>query len=69
MEDKSLSLWEIPLGVHKSKLNKFDPKEIKRGIYIEKEHTTSPVIAKQIALDHLKEDPQYYTKLKKIFKH
>ena len=72
MEDKSLSLWEIRLGVQKHNHNgkcKQDLKELKRGIYVEKEHTSNPTIAKKIAMDHLKEDPKYYTKLKKLFKH
>lgn len=37
------------------------------GIKVEMEHTTDPEIAKKIALDHLKEDSNYYTKLAKIF--
>ena len=45
-----------------------DPGELKRGIEVEKEHTESAEEAKQIALDHLAEDPKYYTKLKKIHK-
>lgn len=42
-----------------------DQNELKIGIEIEKEHTTDPKLAKEIALDHLAEDPKYYTKLKK----
>ena len=30
------------------------------------EHTTDPRIAREIATDHLTEDPQYYTMLAKI---
>lgn len=40
-----------------------DPKQLKRGIEVEKEHTDDPVVARKIAIDHLKEDPKYYTKL------
>jgi hypothetical protein len=40
--------------------------EYKMGIETEMEHTTDPNVAKAIALDHLFEDPQYYTKLKKV---
>ena len=43
-----------------------DPEQLKMGMEIEKEHTTSTEIAKIIALHHLKEDPKYYTKLKKM---
>lgn len=37
--------------------------QIKMGIEVEMEHTNDPKIALKIALDHLKEDPHYYTKL------
>jgi hypothetical protein len=40
--------------------------EFKKGIAVEMEHTTDREIAKEIALDHLFEDPKYYTKLSKI---
>ena len=40
-----------------------DANELKVGMDIEKEHTRDPNVAKQIALDHLSEDPKYYTKL------
>ena len=40
--------------------------EFKKGISVEMEHTTDREIAKEIALDHLFEDPKYYTKLSKI---
>ncbi|NBV27569.1 hypothetical protein EBS02_00905 [bacterium] len=38
------------------------------GVFIEMEHTDSPQQAREIAMDHLFEDPDYYTKLKKIEK-
>lgn len=41
-------------------------KELTRGIKIEHEHTKKADVAKQIAMDHLWEDPKYYTKLSKI---
>jgi hypothetical protein len=40
--------------------------EFKKGIGVEMEHTTDREVAKEIALDHLFEDPKYYTKLSKI---
>ncbi|MBF0098706.1 MAG: hypothetical protein HQM05_15380 [Magnetococcales bacterium] len=43
--------------------HKYNPKELKRGIKVEKEHTDDPKIAKQIAMDHLNEDPHYYSRL------
>ena len=38
--------------------------ELKKGIGVEKEHTKDEETAKTIAMDHLFEDPKYYTKLK-----
>ena len=35
------------------------------GTNVELEHTDNYMIARKIAQDHLKEDPIYYTKLKK----
>ena len=46
---------------------KFDKKQLGMGIAIEKEHTDSPEVAKNIAKDHLSEYPKtYYTRLKKL---
>jgi hypothetical protein len=42
-----------------------DPDELEMGIEVEKEHTEDLEERKKIALDHLREDPHYYTKLKK----
>lgn len=39
--------------------------ELETGISVEMEHTDDPDEAKRIALDHLAEDPEYYTKLGK----
>ena len=44
-------------------LEEIDREELKKGIEVEKEHTDDPRIAMKIALDHLAEDPKYYTKL------
>lgn len=41
-------------------------KEMNDGIEIEMEHTSDKSKAKEIAMDHLLEDPNYYTKLKKM---
>ena len=43
----------------------FDAKQLKSGIKVEMEHTKDPDIAKEIAKDHLSEDPNYYNKLKR----
>ena len=45
-----------------------DPDELEMGIEVEQEHTRNKKIAKEISLDHLSEDPKYYTKLKSIHK-
>lgn len=41
-------------------------KEIEMGIKVEAEHTNYPMMARRIALDHLAEIPDYYTRLKKM---
>lgn len=50
----------------KSKPEDFDPEQLAMGIKVEIEHTKDLDLAREIAMDHLKEDPKYYTKLKKI---
>lgn len=44
--------------------SKFDKKQLALGIKHEMEHTKDKRKAKEIAKDHLSEDPRYYTKLK-----
>jgi hypothetical protein len=44
---------------------RISPSEITKGIREEMEHTASKKVSKKTAMDHLKEDPKYYTKLKK----
>ena len=44
----------------------FDSEQLEMGIKSEMEHTDDPEVAKAIAKDHLSEDKNYYTKLKKI---
>jgi hypothetical protein len=41
-------------------------KQLEMGLKVEMEHTDDKNKAKEIALDHLSEDPNYYSKLKKI---
>jgi hypothetical protein len=41
-------------------------KELSMGIKVEMEHTKDKTKAKEIAMDHLWENPTYYSKLKKI---
>jgi hypothetical protein len=49
-------------GVEKNELEK----QLEKGIKVEVEHTTDEAIAKEIAMDHLFEDPKYYDKLNKL---
>jgi hypothetical protein len=58
------NLVKLPGGVgDESTTDKVDPTQLSIGIQIEMEHTNDPDIAKEIAMDHLTEDPKYYTKL------
>jgi len=58
---------KIPGGLaDKSSPEEFDPAALAKGIRVEMEHTSDPNIAKEIAIDHLKEDPKYYDKLATI---
>jgi hypothetical protein len=43
-----------------------DPQQLEWGIRVEMEHTKDPQVAKKIALDHLTEFPDYYTRLAKM---
>jgi hypothetical protein len=47
---------------------KFDPEKIKKGMEVESEHTSSPILQLKIVLDHLNEDEMYYEKLATIEK-
>ena len=42
--------------------------QLDKGIKVEVEHTKEKEAAKKIAMDHLFEDPDYYTKLSKLEK-
>lgn len=55
----------------KGKGKEFDDNELKMGIKVEAEHTlgdddVAKLIQRRIALDHLTELPDYYTRLKKV---
>lgn len=52
-------------GIKEGKVDKEKLKQIKKGIEVEMEHTDDPKLALKIAMDHIKEDPQYYDKLAK----
>jgi len=40
----------------------FDPDQILKGLEVEMEHTDDPLVSIEIVLDHLTEDPEYYTR-------
>jgi len=44
-------------------LKNVNPDQLKLGIKVEMEHTNDTSMAKEIAIDHLTEDPEYYSKL------
>jgi hypothetical protein len=46
--------------------SEFPEDKLEQGKKVESEHTKDKQQAKEIAKDHIKEDPEYYTKLKKI---
>jgi hypothetical protein len=50
----------------KSKVSDFCPVQLAKGVKVEREHTSDPKIAREIAMDHLKEDSEYYVKLEKM---
>lgn len=46
----------------------FDAEQLAIGLKVEMEHTNDPLIAIEIAMDHLKEIPDYYTRLDQMEK-
>lgn len=61
---KGMSLADIAKH-HKMPIKSLKTK-LEQGIKTEMEHTTDKSIAREIAMDHIYEDPNYYSKLKKI---
>ena len=61
----SFSFERVDGDKYKVKGNTVDDAELKVGMEVEMEHTDSPEEAKKIAMDHIKEDPKYYSKLLK----
>lgn len=57
-------LDKIPGGKADTKSPKdFDPGQLKVGTTVEMEHVDDKAKAREIAMDHLTEDPNYYKKL------
>ena len=44
----------------------FDQKQLRKGTRVELEHTTDPLVAQRIAMDHLTEYPDYYVELEQM---
>jgi len=66
---KSLKKDELKGGLADKKTEKdFSSRAIRQGTKVEREHTKNKKIAKEIAMDHLSEDKDYYIKLKQIEK-
>ncbi len=54
-------MQRLPKGV--AGLGRIDPEQLRIGTQHELEHTADPAVARQIAIDHLKEIPDYYARL------
>ena len=66
---KGASTDKIPGGLADDKTTKdFNKAQLQKGKKVESEHTSSPAIATEIAMDHLTEDKDYYEKLEKMEK-
>lgn len=63
---KTPSLEEIAKK-HKVEVSTLQ-KQLEKGIKVEKEHTTDDAVAREIALDHLGEVPDYYDRLERVEK-
>jgi len=58
------NLIKLPGGVgDRTPPNQVDPIQLSIGIQVEMEHTNDLGVAQEIAMDHLTEDPEYYSKL------
>lgn len=55
-------------GLTDKRKSGFDPDQLRKGIKVEMEHTADRAVAKEIAQDHLAEDPKYYDHLKEMEK-
>lgn len=57
----------IPGGLASGKSpSDFDPKALAQGMKVEREHSDDPRIQREVAMDHLAEDPLYYRKLARM---
>jgi hypothetical protein len=63
-DNKTLNQLAKKHNVKKTTLEK----QLKKGMNVEKEHVSKTGSRKEIAMDHLTEDPKYYDKLEKLEK-
>lgn len=56
-------------GADRRKPSDYNRAQLQRGTKVEMEHTSDARIAREIAMDHLEEDPNYYKKLALIDPH
>lgn len=64
----ALKYRRIPGSTNTSCPEDFDPVQLKKGIAIEREHSKDIRACTEIALSHLRENPDYYRYLKKMEK-
>jgi nucleoid-associated protein YejK len=64
LDKKTLTPEQIATK-HKKSIDYIN-QQLEAGIKVEMEHTNSKSVAKEIALDHLGERPDYYERLKKV---
>jgi hypothetical protein len=67
--ERVAKVWtdKLPGGLaDKKKPSDFDSGQLAKGVKIEMEHTDNREKAREIAMDHLQEDPNYYDKLETI---
>lgn len=58
---------KIPGGLADNKTPAdFNKAQLAKGIEVELEHVNDRALAQEIAMDHLVEDPEYYTKLERM---
>ena len=50
-------------GVTGKEVQGYNREQLKLGVEVEREHTDDPMVAIEIAMDHLEEDPEYYTSI------
>lgn len=73
-KSKGMSLKDIAIkhthgdSTKFAKMHAFLKLQLSKGVKTELEHTSSKSIAREIAMDHLFEDPNYYKKLEKMEK-